>query len=471
MADKPTFGIIVGTRDCFNADLARNGRQDLLARLEHLGYGAVILPADATASGAVEGTDDAEKCAKLFREHADEIDGILVSLPNFSNEKGIVNTIRLAKLDVPVMVQACDDDPRKVDTAHRRDAFCGKISVCNNFYQYGIPYTSTQYHTSAIDSPAFEEDLDYFSRVCRITNGLRNARIGAVGARPADFQTMRYSEKLLQGSDITVITVDMSEILGNAGRIGDDASEVARKLEAIRDYGSIPSSIPRERIVRQAKFGLALEQWIETNRIDAAAIQCWTSIQQNYGCATCLSMSMLGEQLTPCACEVDVTGVISMYALTLAQRTPSALLDWNNNYGDDRDMCVCTHCSNYPKSFISGDVEIGNLAVLGTVLGEENSFGAVKGKVAAGPMTYFRISTDDFEGEIKAYAGEGEYTDDPFDMDGGIAVCRVDDLQELLEYICKEGFEHHVAMVRGNCARALHEAADNYLGWDVYRHF
>ncbi len=465
-----TFGVIVGTRNCFNAELAREGREQLLSRLEQLGYQAVILPADATPTGAVEGIEDARKCAELFRGQAEKIDGILVSLPNFGNELGIVNAIRMAKLDVPVMVQACDDNIDKVDTAHRRDAFCGKLSVCNNLYQYGMPYTSTRFHTCKIASDAFAEDLDYFARVCRTTNGLRNARIGAVGARPADFQTMRFSEKLLQASDITVVTVDLSHILGSAEKIDTGARELKEKLAAIRDYGSITSSIPEERIIRQAKFGLALEHWIAQNDIDAAGVQCWTSIQENYGCASCLSMSMLGERLVPCSCEVDVTGVISMYAMTLAQQTPAALLDWNNNYGEDRNMCVCTHCSNYPKSFIGGEIEIANLAVLGTVLGEENCFGAVKGKVAPGPMTYFRISTDDYEGEIKAYVGDGEFTDDPFPMDGGIAVCRVDDLQDLLEYMCKEGFEHHVAMVRGNCAGVIEEATDTYLGWNVYRH-
>jgi L-fucose isomerase-like protein len=213
-----------------------------------------------------------------------------------------------------------------------------------------------------------------------------------------------------------------------------------------------------------------MENWINKNQIDAAAIQCWESIQKNYGCATCLSMSMLGEKMIPCACEVDLAGVISMYMLALAAGRPPALLDWNNNFGEDRNMCVCTHCSNYPKSFFENQIEISNLDVLGTVLGQENCFGAVKGKVKAGPVTYFRISTDDTLGIIKSYLGEAEFTDDPYAMDGGIAVTRVPNLQNLLKFMCKNGFEHHVAMVRGNISHLLEEVVVNYLGWELHLH-
>jgi L-fucose isomerase-like protein len=179
------------------------------------------------------------------------------------------------------------------------------------------------------------------------------------------------------------------------------------KLEEIAGYGRIPSYIKPEKVVRQAKWTLAVDRWIEENECDASAIQCWRSLQDNFGCATCLTMSMMGEKLTPSACEVDVMGAVSMYALALAAEAPSAILDWNNNYGREVDKCVCTHCGNYPKSFIGETPEVSELDVLGSVLGKENCFGAVKGKVQPGPMTFSRASTDDRLGTIKAYVGRG----------------------------------------------------------------
>jgi L-fucose isomerase-like protein len=470
MKKKLTFGLIVGTRGFFNPELAQQGRVQLLAKLESLDYSYVILPKEATAHGAVETTTDANKCADLFRKERDRIDGVIVVLPNFGDELGVVQTLDLARLNVPVLVQACSDRLDAVDVHGRRDAFCGKLSVCNNLYQYGIPFTDTSEHTCHIDSDLFGGDIDRFAKICRVVNGLRNTRIGAIGARPAAFQTVRFSEKLLQASGISVVTVDLSEIIGKAQRLDTKARKVRQKLSQIRDYGNIPGRIGKEKVLRQARLSVAIDDWMEENELNASAIQCWSSLQQNYGCAACLSMSLMGERYTPSACETDVGGAISMYALLLASGEVPGFLDWNNNYGDEKDKCVCTHCSNFPRSFMANDIEISELDVLGETLGRENCFGAVKGHVGAGPMTYFRISTDDTKGRIKGYVGEGEFTDDAFEMDGGIAVCKVARLRELLAHLCQGGFEHHVAMTRTHCADVVNEAISKYMKWDLYYH-
>ena len=469
--ERMCFGIIIGTRAYFNSELAKDVRKQLLKTLADEGYDYVILPEDATPTGSssIETREDGLKCAELFRQNRDRIDGIIVSLPNFGFEIGIINAISVADLNVPVLVQACDDENDKVDLDSRRDAFCGKISVCNNLYQYGIPFTDTTLHTYSIYSELLAKDINKFAGICRVVNGLRHARIGAIGARPAGFQTVRASEKLLQKSGITVVPVDLSEILGAARKIEDTDAELLKKLEEIKCYAAVPKEYS-DKLVLQAKFGVAVERWIEANQIDAVAVQCWDSLEQNYGCAACVTMSMLGEKLLPAACEVDIAGAVSMYALTLAAQGQSALLDWNNNFAEDRNKCVCTHCGNFPKSFVRNDLKLGTLGVLGRTLGKVNTFGAVYGKVTKGDFTFFRISTDDTKGAIKAYLGTGDITDDPYGMDGCIAVTKVNNLQTLMKYICKNGFEHHVAMVRNDVKEILNEAIEDYLGWNLYVH-
>lgn len=469
--ERMCFGIIIGTRAYFNSELAKDVRKQLLRTLADEGYDYVILPEDATPTGSssIETREDGLKCAELFRQNRDRIDGIIVSLPNFGFEIGIINAISVADLNVPILVQACDDENDKVDLDSRRDAFCGKISVCNNLYQYGIPFTDTTLHTYSIYSELLAKDINKFAGICRVVNGLRHARVGAIGARPAGFQTVRASEKLLQKSGITVVPVDLSEILGAARKIEDTDVELLKKLEEIKCYAVVPKEYS-DKLVLQAKFGVAVERWIEANQIDAVAVQCWDSLEQNYGCAACVTMSMLGEKLLPAACEVDIAGAVSMYALTLAAQGQSALLDWNNNFAEDRNKCVCTHCGNFPKSFVRNDLKLGTLGVLGRTLGKVNTFGAVYGKVTKGDFTFFRISTDDTKGVIKAYLGTGEITDDPYGMDGCIAVTKVDNLQILMKHICKNGFEHHVAMVRNDVKEILNEAIEDYLGWNLYVH-
>ena len=283
------------------------------------------------------------------------------------------------------------------------------------------------------------------------------------------FQTVRYSEKLLQNSGITVVPVDLSEIIF-AAKDMETNEEVLQTVEKIKDYGQVDGSSSQENMIKSAKLYLTIKTWMEKNECVAGTIQCWDSLQNNYGCASCLPMSMLGEEGIPMACEVDVAGAVTMYALYLASMQPAGYLDWNNNYGDDRDKCIGIHCSNYPKSFIGQSFEIGHLDILGNSLGKEKCFGACKANVASGAMTFAKLSTDDAKGKIKIYVGDGEFTSDPVNTLGGVAVCKVNNLQGLMKYICKNGFEHHVAMSRGSSAIVLEEALGKYMGWEVYNH-
>ena len=298
---KQSFGVIIATRNIFNFELAVTARKQVLDKLDEMGFGSVILPDNVTPTGNVEGYEDAVKCAKYFKEHADQIDGILVVLANFGDELGVVNTIQMAGLNVPVLIQACDDDNDKVDVNHRRDAFCGKLSVCNNLYQYGIKFTDTTYHTYSLDSKEFTNDLNKFAGVCRVVKGLKGLRVGAIGTRPIGFQTMRVSEKILQKTGITVVPVDMSEILAAAEKMDERSDAVKEKVIAIKEYGTC-KILHEGQISKQARFGLAVEEWIEENDIDISALQCWESIEKNYGCAACVTMSMMGEKLMPSAC-------------------------------------------------------------------------------------------------------------------------------------------------------------------------
>jgi len=463
-----TLGVIIGNRDFFPDQLVAKARTEVLDILKKQNITPILLKDTDSKLGGVETFADAQKCASLFRQHADAIDGILVMLPNFGDEKGVAETIKLSGLNVPVLIQAYPDDLNKMDVANRRDAWCGKISVCNNLYQFGIKYTLTTKHVTTPSDETFINDLENFTAVCRVVKGIRKVRIGAVGARPGGFNTVRYSEKILQRNGISVVTVDLSEILGNANRLNADDKIVKEKLDKIRAYAPTGKA-PGDKLTQIAKLDVVLADFMEENSLDASAIQCWTSLQKNYGCNVCTSMSMMSENMLPSACEVDVTGTLSMYAMQLASGSPSALVDWNNNYADDDTKCVLFHCGNWAKSFLP-DIQISTAPIIGTSVGTENTYGALEGRTPASPLTYGRISTDDCKGVIKAYVGEGELTNDALNTFGNRAVAKINDLQRLMQYVCRNGFEHHVVMNASKTAGILKEAMGNYLGWDVYQH-
>jgi len=463
-----TLGVIFGNRDFFPDQLVAEARRDLAKLFEELNIEMVALSPSASKLGAVETWQDAVKCGELFRENRDRIGGILVCLPNFGDEKGVADSIRLSELNVPVLVQACSDDLDQFGLERRRDAFCGKISACNNLRQYGLKYTLTRDHTTHILTPRFREDVSNFLATCRSVKGLRRVRIGAVGARPNAFNTTRYSEKLLENAGISVNTIDLSEVFGTAAGIATDDVRVKSRIEQIRAYAD-SSAAPDESMVKMAKFAIVVDDWMQDLGLTATAIQCWSSMQKNYGVNVCTIMSMMSEQMLPSACEVDIAGVVSMYALQLASGRPAALVDWNNNYGEDPDKCVFFHCGNWAKDFLP-DIRIGTAPILGTVLGEANTVGALAGRTPAGPVTFGRVSTDDLSGKIRVYVGEGKFTDDPLDTFGTKAVIQVPRLPTLMQHICRNGFEHHAAMTGAHCGPALVEALGHYLGWDVYEH-
>jgi L-fucose isomerase-like protein len=223
-----TVGLLVGNRGFFPGHLARDGRDRMLGVLGAEGFNVIALGAEDSRYGAIESRDEAKACAALFRQHRDAIGGVVVTLPNFGDERAVAETLRLAGLHVPVLIHAAADTPGRMGADFRRDAFCGKMSVCNVLTQYGIPYSLTSLHTVDPDAESFRQDLQRFAGVCRVVRGLRTARIGAIGARPAAFKTVRYSEKILEAQGIAVEPIDLSEILGCRSMWRPMASPITR---------------------------------------------------------------------------------------------------------------------------------------------------------------------------------------------------------------------------------------------------
>src|SRR5215813_7793142 len=465
---KMTLGMVVGNRGFFPDHLARSGHQEMKAALESVGVSVVALTEADSKYGAVETRQEAAKCASLFQKNRDAIDGVIVTLPNFGDERAIAETLRIANLHVPVLMQATPDTPSKMTIRDRRDSFCGKMSACNNLTQYGIPYSLTTLHTEPPQSAEFKKDLDWFLAACRVVKGLRRLRIGAIGARPAAFNTVRYSEKILERNGISVETVDLSEILGRVERMKDSDSAAQGKLASIRKYVEV-NGIPDAALLKMAKLGAVVDGWMREVEVTISAIQCWTALEEYFGVVPCTVMSMMSDEGLSSACEVDIAGVVGMHALQLASETPSALLDWNNNYGDDPDKAVCFHCSNLPKHFFA-NVKMDFQEIIAGTVGKENTFGTCVGRVKAGPMSFARFSTDDFNGKIRGYVGEGEFTDDSLETFGGAGVAKIPQMQKLLRFICENGFEHHVAANFSNVAGAVHEATTKYFGWEVHWH-
>ena len=465
--EKLTIGLIIGNRSFFPDHLCKEAREKLLKFLSKR-FEIITLGENETKFGSVENYKDAKKCAELFSKNKDKIDGIIVSLPNFGDEKAISDSIKLSGLSVPVLIHAFPDDINKMDIKNRRDSFCGKISVCNVLYQYGIKFTLTKNHTEDIESEEFKNDIENFEKICRIVKGLKNLKLGAIGTRPDAFKTVRYSEKILERNGISVDVIDLSEIFARISKIKDNDKKVKEEIEKFRNYTDT-KGVPENSLIKFSKLKIVLEEWIRENDIKGIGFQCWTSIEENFGIVPCAVLSYLSDSLVPSACEVDITGVLSMYILQLASNLPSAIVDLNNNYKDERDKVVLFHCSNFPVSILNKS-KISYQEIIAGSVGKENAYGSVCGIIKKSDFTYLRLSTDDNFGVIKGYTGEGEITDDKIETFGGIGVAKIKDLQKLLNFICENGFEHHTVINLSKISEPVYEALTKYKNWPIYYH-
>jgi L-fucose isomerase-like protein len=466
---RTTLGLIVGNRDVFPAELAKQGREEMIALLKKEDVDLVLLQPTDTPDGVVMTWKDASICARLFRDNASKIDGIFITLPNFGDERAVADSVKLSGLSVPVFIHAWPDKVGELSIAQRRDSFCGKLSVCNNLKQYGIPYSIGKMHVVSPFTEEFRKELRWFLDVCRVVRGLRGARIGSIGERTTPFKTVRYSEKLLEASGISVESKSLVETVAEINKLPDADPQVEAKLAKLTAYLPSVQGVPGKALKTTAKLGVVLERWMQDYDISSYAIQCWSAMQDALKIFPCSIMSMMSDEHFPSACEVDVMGAVAMYALQLAGGGASALFDWNNNYGEDPDKLVLFHCSNTAVSFMK-EAKTGLNAMAVKSNPHDSCFCTLHGSLRPGPVAWARFSTDDAKGRIVGAIGDGEITDDTLTTFGTTGVMKMPNLQKFMYFLAANGFEHHVAVNYSPRTDALYEALSKYMGWKIYHH-
>jgi len=466
MLPKTTLGFIPANRGFFSSELAEKMRDEAVAAMEKLGIEVIVPGKDQTKVGCVQSLSEAEICAELFREH--KVEGIVVGAVNFGEEQSVAWAIRKAALDVPVLIFGCQEEETLTMTTRRRDAFCGLLSIGEVLRQIGVKYTVARRPISFPADASFAADLDWFVRICRVVCGVRNARYAQIGARPDAFWTCRYDEKQLQRLGATAVVLDLSEVIAAAKAIADDDVEVQKLVASIERYADV-SAVKSESIVRGAKLELFLRRFKEEHKINAFAIQCWTSIQANYGVCSCATMSRLGDEGTPCACESDIMGTLSMHAAMLSAGSPAALADWNNLHNEDDELVNVWHCGVFPASFAKGRPKLGVQEIIASsgAAKYDDSQGTVEFVARPSPLTLFRV-TQDGQGGWHAVVAEGAIEDNPAETFGAYGWCRIPNLQRLYRDVLLRHFPHHVAIAQAHVGNVLWEAFGNYLGMNVY---
>ncbi|MCC8180482.1 MAG: hypothetical protein LIP23_06195 [Planctomycetes bacterium] len=463
-SNKSRFALYLGNRGMFPASLQQAARDELTSTLTALGHQVVAMPFDATRGGAVETFEEGRKYAQFLYENKGKYDGVILALPNFGDENGAMAAFR--DCEVPIFIQAYPDEMDKMAPATRRDSFCGKMSIMDVFVQCGIDFTIQKPHTVSPSSPLFRDNIDYFDRLCRVVRTCRNLRIGAIGARTTAFKTVRFDEVAMQRRGITTECYDLSEVFSKVRKLTAGDAKVKEKLRILTDYTGwtgVPD-LARENL---AKLGVVLDDMVAEYQLDCIALRCWMEMESELGVSPCVLLSEMNNRGIAASCELDVGNALAMQALAAASGTPATCLDWNNNYNDEDDKCILFHCGPVPDSMMTDKGAITEHAILANSIGPGCTFGCNTGRIKPFPMTYGSTLTRD--GEILAFLGEGDFTDDPIPADyfGCAGVAEIPDMQDMLMEIGYAGFRHHVSVTAGKIKEPIAEAMGKYLGYDV----
>lgn len=458
-----TFALYFGNRGFFPETLIASARDEIAAAVKKAGFNYLMPPEDLTRFGAVETKDEGILYAEWLCSHKGEYDGLIMSLPNFSDENGAVAAVR--DCGVPIFIQAYPDEIGKMDFDHRRDSYCGKFSICDVFHQYNIPYTIAEPHVVHPSSAAFDKNLKDFAAVCRVVGGMKRFTVGVIGARTTKFKTVRYDEITLQKYGITCDTYDLSELFYRTEKMDASSEKVKQKIERLINYTDF-SRVPKEKTETLAKVSVAIDDMIAEYHLDCITLRCWEEMQTVLGVAPCVLLSELNDRGIVASCEIDLCSAINMYSLMLASQMPAACLDWNNNYGEDLNKVILFHCGPVAQSLMAkkGTVTDHKMFAKGC---PGCGWGSNEGRIAAFPMTYSNCKTED--GKLTFYVDEGKFTGEPIEEEffgcGGVA--EISGLQKKLIKLARCGYRHHTAIGKGHMAEILKEAFSTYLGYDI----
>ncbi len=464
MTKKSKFALFFGNRGFFPASLQAEAREELPRVLEAAGHDVLILDAEATRYGAVETPQEGQVFANFLRENQGKFDGVILSLPNFGDENGAVAALKDA--GVPILVHAYPDEFDRMGPALRRDAFCGKFSIMDVFYQHNMKFTALKPHVVSPSSERFIANLDHFDRLCRVVKGFQNLVVGAIGARTTAFKTVRFDEVALQRVGVTVETFDLAGVLARVKSVPTDGSTYKAKRKELGVYTTW-DGVPDAAIDNITRLGVVLDELIEEYNMDAIAIRCWIELQEQLGISPCVLLGLLNNTGTIAACEVDVCNAVAMAALSLASGHPATVLDWNNNYGEEDDKCILFHCGPVPSDLMTHKGHVSDHLILINAVGENQSFGPVVGRIAPTDLTFGSMMTD--AGRVKVYLGDGRFTEDPIpdNFFGAAGVAEITGLQDVLLHVGMHGYRHHVGVTTGKYVAPIQEALEKYLDFDV----
>jgi L-fucose isomerase-like protein len=313
-------------------------------------------------------------------------------------------------------------------------------------------------------SDKFQENLRDFAAICRVVNGMKRFNLGCIGARTTAFKTVRFDEIALQKYGINVESFDLSELFAKVKDKKNDDPAVSAKIQRLKNYSDF-SLVPKENMYTLAKVSVVIDQYIKEYRLDALALRCWNEMETYLRICPCVLLSELNDRGIVASCEIDVCSAVTMRAMSLASQGATAVLDWNNNYGEDENKVILFHCGPVAQSLMTGRGTVTEHKMFAKS-DPGSGWGSNEGRIKPMPITISNCQTKD--GKIIVYVSEGKITEDVIEREffGCAGVAKIDDLQNKLIKLVRGGFKHHTSICEGHYKEVLKEAFTTYLNYD-----
>jgi len=415
--------------------------------------------AGLTPFGAVHDLDEAETVAEYFRRQG--VDGLVFCPLDFGDERSAAKVAE--KLGVPVLLYATKEPPALEGPALARqsDSYCGNLSMASALYRRKIPF-----HFAGIffpDEPEFAAAVEPFVRAVAVVKGLRGARVGQVGVRPATFETVGYDEHALAlkfGQN--VIYANLDDIVDMARRYADDDPQVVETVTGVQaEFKEI--TVGPSYLLNAAKLELALTEFWRRSKLSAMAVQCWPAIQRMMGISVCNTYSRLTDRGMLTACEADVLGAEAMlisHRVALGATVPH-FIDWTIQHRENPNWLLAWHCGNAPASLAADPERVAlrsrkDMAGALPVPEADPQAGLNQFQIRPGKVTLCRLA--EYDNRWKLLITTGEIIPSDETLAGTWSWIEVKDHARLYRTLVEEGFVHHASMIHGDWSAALLQA-------------
>jgi len=451
------IGFIPTHRTGLDISWAKEMKRRSISQIKSISGAELIYPGDDLIDdGIVTTYEDSLKVIRFFK--AEEIDGIIIGAMSFGEEVPVLNICEKFS-ELPLLVYGTKEGTLQPDGQFQSYSMCGTLSITSGLYKRGIKFKFIDLCFPEED--VFLRDVLNFVKACNTYRSFIGARIGAVGTRPSNFETVAVNETvMLQLYNQKIVPMSLLELYKQILEFDNNSLKETLLTDIRNSYNC--SFVTPDALERIAKLEAVLKNYIEAQDLSCLAIQCWSAIQEVIKISPCLTMGRLTGLGIPAACEVDIFGALTMlvqYANSLGSSTPH-IMDIVTNNNSRENVFLTYHCGNASRDLAKPGTEvvIKEHGIFGGLWGRENCMGTGEFQLKPGKIMINRLIEDD--GIYKMLITEGEVIDSPDNLRGSWGWVKVRDLNSLYRTLAEEGFIHHYCMTYDNAIDSIMDFCD-----------